>query len=84
MVVSVRSARPSLWYCLILVCLYCAYSDGTTPSVSTRVETTGRPFGHSPIEDQLHLIGPANIQVLANYFFKELTSRAGKVEYLCQ
>jgi hypothetical protein len=37
MVVSVRRAWPSLWYCLTLDFLYCTWSDGTTPSVSTRV-----------------------------------------------
>ena len=37
MVVSVRSARPCLWYCLIWVCLYRTCRLGVTPSVTTRV-----------------------------------------------
>ena len=37
MVVSVRRARPSLWYCLIRVCLYSTCRLGVTPWVSTRV-----------------------------------------------
>ena len=37
MVVSVRSARPCLWYCLIWVFLYCTCRLGVTPSVTTRV-----------------------------------------------
>src|SRR2546425_12262090 len=33
MVVSVRRACPSLWYCLTLDFLYSTCSEGTTPSV---------------------------------------------------
>ena len=37
MVVSVRRALPSLWYCLIWACLYSTCRLGVTPSVTTRV-----------------------------------------------
>src|SRR3989442_9763773 len=37
MVISVRRACPSLWYCLTLDFLYSTCSEGTTPSVRTRV-----------------------------------------------
>ena len=48
MAVSVRGARPSLWYCLIVVCLQSMGRLGTTPLVMTRVRNrpgvAGRPL----------------------------------------
>ena len=77
MVVSVRRAWPSLWYCLTLDFLYSTWSDGTTPSVNTRVrKLPGRAARDAPIEDQLHLIGTADVEILADDFFEETAARS--------
>lgn len=39
-----------------------------------RAERPRRLLGHHPIEDQLHPVGPPQIQVVANDFFEEFTS----------
>src|SRR5437764_13571399 len=36
------------------------------------------------VENQLHLAGPADVEVFTNDFFEEYTARDGTVQYLCQ
>jgi hypothetical protein len=67
MVVSVQSARPSLWYCLIRERLWSTWRVGVTPSVITRVRKREGVFGEDPaIEDQVDLVWATEVQVLAD------------------
>ena len=57
-VVSVRSARPSLKYCLTFECLYWTWIAGSTPRLMTRVWK--RP-GVVAIQDE-HSVSPADLR----------------------
>ena len=60
-------------------------SDGVTPSVSTRVrKRPGVRLGDAPVEDQLHLVGPAQVQVLADDFLEEDAAGQRSVQHLGQ
>lgn len=65
MVVSVRSARASLWYCFTLVDLYSTCSEGVTPWVKIRVPAD------LAVEDQRHPVGAAEVDVLAHHLLEE-------------
>ena len=89
MVVSVRRALPSLWYCLIRVCLYSTCRLGVTPWVRTRVRN--RPWVpmtaavvDPPVEDQRDPVGAAHVQVLADDCLEEHPARGGPVQHLGQ
>ena len=85
MVVSVRRARPSLWYCLILLNLVIdVQRRGHAFGQHARAKTARRSLGHAPLEDQLHLIGPAQVQVLADDFLEEDAARLRPIEHLGQ
>jgi hypothetical protein len=47
-----------------------------------RTELAWRLLGHYPVEDQLHPVRPAQIQVVADDLFEELASAQRPVEYL--
>src|SRR3954466_152403 len=47
-------------------------------------EASGRTPGHPPIKDQLHLIGSAQIEVLADDFLEEDPATEGSVQDLGQ
>jgi hypothetical protein len=42
-------------------------------------EASGRAPGHPAVKDQLHLIGPADVQVLADDFLEEDPAAEGSV-----
>jgi hypothetical protein len=73
----VRRACPSLWYCLTLdFFLYSTCSEGTTPlGEDARAEAPRRAARDAPIEDQLHLIGATEIEILADDLFEETAAR---------
>ncbi len=43
-----------------------------------------RPAGHAPVEDQLHLARPPEVEVLADHLFEEDPTRQRTVEHLGQ
>jgi hypothetical protein len=47
-------------------------------------EFSGRLLGHHPVEDQLHPVRPAQIQIVADNLFEELASAQRPVEDLRQ
>src|ERR687888_286317 len=47
-------------------------------------EASGRAPGHPAVKDQLHLIGPADVEVLANDFLEEDPAAEGSVQDLGQ
>ena len=47
-------------------------------------EPTRRLLGDPPLEDQLHVIGPADVEVLADHFLEEDAAGGGTVEDLGQ
>ena len=60
-------------------------SDGVTPSVSTRVRNRpGVRLRDAPLEDQLHLIRPAQVEVLANHLLEEDAATQRPVQDLGQ
>jgi len=44
----------------------------------------GRTSANASIKDQLHLAGPAEVEVFADHFFKEHPAGYGPVQHLCQ
>src|SRR4051794_27258078 len=49
-----------------------------------RAKASGSAFSHSPIEEQLHLTGIAEVEILMNYFLKEGAASQWSVQYLSQ
>ena len=43
-----------------------------------RAKPARRPLGDAALEDQLHLIGPAEVEVLADDFLEEDAARCGR------
>src|SRR6266446_8848261 len=83
MVVSVRRAWPSLWHCLTLDFLYSTCSEGTTPSVRTRVRK--RPGVRRVTRRlKLHLIGAPEVEILPDDLFEEAAAGDGTIEDLGQ
>ena len=56
------------------------HAIGNDPSA----ETPGSGFGHAPIEDQLDLLGTADIQVFANHILEENPAADRTVQHLSQ
>jgi len=82
-VVSVRRPRPSLVVLLDLAALV-IHVQRWNDSVGqdARAKTARRPLGHATLEDQLHLIWLAQIQVLADGILEEDSARLRTVQYL--
>jgi hypothetical protein len=79
MVVSVRSACPSLWYCLMRVDVqrrHHAVGD------DTGAEPPRRAAAHLAVEHQAHLVGAADIEVLADHLLEKDAPRHRLVEHL--
>ena len=78
MVVSVRSARPSLWYCLM--------RDVLVVDVQRRDDAVGDDAGAEAPRGaagdaarskiKLHLVGAADVEVLADHFLEEDAARS--------
>ena len=85
MVVSVRNARPSLWYCLILLTLVVHVQRGHDPfGQHPGAEPARGPLGHPPLENQLHLVRPPEVQILADDLLEEGPARLGTIQHLGQ
>ena len=83
MVVSVRRARPSLWYCLMRRSFVVDVQGGHDAiGNDAGAKQAGRGLGNPAVKDQLHLFGPADIEVFANHFFKEDAAGERSVENL--
>ena len=89
MVVSVRSAWPSLWYCLVVLLdlgrfVLHVQRRHAPLGQHARAEPTGRAARDPTIEDQLHLIGPADVEILADDLFEEAAPGDGTIKDLGQ
>src|ERR1700693_5302666 len=80
MVVSVRSACPSLWYCLMRV-IDVQRRDHAVGD-DTGAEPPRRAAAHLAVEHQAHLAGTADIEVLADHLLEEDAPRHRLVEHL--
>src|SRR5215210_1477262 len=49
-----------------------------------RAKASGSAFSHSPLEDQLHLTGIAEVEILMDYFLEEGAASQWPVQYLSQ
>ena len=47
-------------------------------------EEAGRRLAHPPVKDQLHLTGPADIQIFTDHFLEEHATGHGPVQNLGQ
>jgi hypothetical protein len=54
----------------------CSENDTIGNDVGSKAAVSG--LGDLPIEDQLYLCGPANVQIFPNHVFEEGPSYAGK------
>jgi hypothetical protein len=87
MVVSVRSARPSLWYLLdrgVFVVHVQARGDafGDHPGAEPAGCLTGPGFHQSAIEDQADLVRATDVEVVADDLFEEHSTVDRGVEHL--
>ena len=80
MVVSVRKARCSLWYCLMRVLVV----DDQGWRDDAGAESPRRPARGPAIEDQLHLLGSAEIEVLTDHLLEEQAAVLRLIEHLGQ
>src|SRR4051812_5693380 len=84
-VVSVRRARPSLWYLLDPGMLVVDVQRRRHPfGEHPRPEPARGPLGDAPLEDQLHLVRPSQVEVLADHLLEEDTAGERPVQDLGQ
>jgi len=83
MVVSVRRARPSLWFLLDLgVLVVDVKRRGDPNGYDPGAKAPGCATGHAPRKDQGDLIGATEVQVVTDHLLEEHPSGEWAVEHL--
>ena len=83
--VSVRRARPSLWYCLMRECfvIHVRRRDHPVGDHAGAIPRGGAS-GDALVEDQLHVVRPTYVHLLAHHLSVEDPSPRGRLEDLGQ